>query len=204
MAVLTLAELDRFATPRDRADSVGALACPADLLGSDDDELSGVESDDLLCGALADDDELGWGWGSIKRGFKKGFKAVRSVTRSKVFRLGMAGVAIAFPIAAPAVVALEAANKVAAKLEAGSKEAREAIKATQKAAAKGDKGAQRALKHIKVAVRARKLARSAITEHRKTAAPAAPARRAVQPPGPAHGVLILADGQRLQGRWVRG
>lgn len=201
MALPTLAQLDRFASPYDSEDSVGALPSYAVTIAGDSDldSLEGVDPDDLLAGVSDVDDELAWGWRSIRRGFRKAYRSARKVTRSSTFRIAAAGVAIAFPAAAPAVVALEAANRVAAQVEQGNEAAHKAIEATRRAAKAGDPGARRALRHIHVALKARAAARQAV----KSAPQPVKPKGTHQPPGPVRGVLMAADGSRLPGVWVR-
>lgn len=186
-----IAALDPYRSPFDGVDSVGALPGLDELQG--DDELSGVEAEDLLSGHSDFPDEVGWGFGSIRKGLKKAYKAGRKLSRAKAFRVALGGAAIAFPALAPAAVALEAANQVASRLEAGDEAARRAIAATKAAAQRGDPAAARTIAHVANALRARHTARAVA---RRVGAP-------TQPSGPVRGVLIASDGTRLSGTWVR-
>lgn len=204
MPPLTLAELDRFASRYDdpAGESFGAIATPGGLLDMSGGELDEVSADDLL--AESGDELAGWGWNPVKS-LKKIYKTARKVTRSPVFRAAAAGACVAFPAAIPAVVALEAANKIATEVEKGSDDARALIRNTEQAARKGDKGARRALAHIKVATRARKKAREVATREKAEPPKALPSKpKGIhQPSGPIPGVLVAADGTVIHGVWVR-
>lgn len=208
---LSLAELDRFASRYDdpASESFGAvaIATPGGLL-SLEGELDEVSADDLL--AEPGDELSGWGWNpvkSLKKAATKVYKGARKVTRSPVFRAAAAGACVAFPAAIPAVVALEAANKIATEVEKGTEDAQTLVRNTEAAARKGDKGARRALSHIKLATRARKKAREVAAREAAggdapKALPAKP-KGTAQPPGPIPGVLVAADGTVIHGVWVK-
>jgi len=155
---------------------------------------------DLLL--MSDADEISGWWSStkkfVKKHGKKALKAARKVqgiTRSTEFRAIAVGVSVAFPAAAPALAAVEAANQIAAQAEKGMEGAQKTIELTEALAAKGDKGARRAARYIELAKKGRAKAREAAEGKVEPKRPPAKGKAV-------RGTLVLTDGSAKAGLWV--
>lgn len=107
-------------------------------------------------------------------------KGGKTVVTSPYVRAGAAGLAVAFPPAAPAAAAIETANYVLRAAEEGQKQGRAIIDATKRAAASGDVAAKRGLAVLEQQSKAREKMRA--NRANPTAGVVRPSPKAAQKP----------------------
>jgi|GEM_PF-2958510 len=124
----------------------------------EEEEYEDVEEDE----SEEDEDEMDDSFlddASVEGFFDDVWKGTKAVIKSKVTKVAVGGLAIAFPaVGVPAAAALVAADRVVRESEKGNPKAKKLIVNTANLANKGDRHAQAAMKILTIAKESRKMA----------------------------------------------
>jgi hypothetical protein len=146
-------------------------------------------------------------WGFFRKIGKFGKGVVHTIAKSPYLKAGVAGLSVVFPPAGAAgaavIGAAMAADKVIAAAERGNADAKKLIKNTKALAKVGDKTAHRAAQILEK----RAVARKALPPHQRGKVVFTPQKLrksgVVSTHGPMPGILVLASGHQLRGRFQK-